>query len=137
MEFVTFVLRNNSYEFNGASDVGMTVLGRFLTDDVGCLIEYKNYDGFKDWALADKQDSSNEYGYAISGNATLLDEADDGKTVYFTDITSFGNEIPAIEMSRYQLVKLLDEWREKVCKPKPKVVIIKLEHGEFSIETKD
>jgi hypothetical protein len=40
-------------------------------------------------------------------------------------------------MSGQQLIQLLDDWQEKVCKLKPKEVLIKFENGEFSIETKE
>jgi hypothetical protein len=40
-------------------------------------------------------------------------------------------------MSRDQFIKLLDDWQEKVCKLKPKEVIIKHENDEFVIETKN
>jgi hypothetical protein len=44
---------------------------------------------------------------------------------------------PGLKMSRFQFVKLLDEWQEKVCRHQPKEVIIKHENGEFFIETKN
>jgi hypothetical protein len=46
-------------------------------------------------------------------------------------------EVIKVTMLRSQLVQLLGEWRDKVCKKAPKEVIIKHENGEFWIETKD
>lgn len=74
-------------------------------------------------------------GEACSGNITALEK--DGDYIELTDLYS-EEEVPTIlRISRNQFVKLLDEWEEKVCKQKPKEVIIKYDNGEFIIETKD
>jgi hypothetical protein len=38
-------------------------------------------------------------------------------------------------MSRQQFAQLFDDWQEKVCKYRPKEVIIKHENDQFTIET--
>jgi len=40
-------------------------------------------------------------------------------------------------MSRTQFIKLLDDWQKKVCKHKPKEVMITFENNQFNIETKN
>ncbi len=40
-----------------------------------------------------------------------------------------------VQMTIKQFVQLLDDWENKVCKLRPKEVIIKYEDGEFIIET--
>lgn len=40
-------------------------------------------------------------------------------------------------MTKNQFIKLFDEWLEKVCKKKPKEVMIIHDNDEFRIEVKD
>ena len=42
-----------------------------------------------------------------------------------------------IRMTRQQFVYLLNDWQEKVCKHKPKIVTIKHVDGQFFIETQN
>ena len=142
MNFATLLLDINygNYDFCVASNDEMSILGCFFADDVGCP---KKQCGstYKDWALADKTIRSNPFAYTIGGNATSLEEDDYG-TIYLIDATGSNddeeNYIPArIQMTREQFVRLLDDWQEKVCKHKPKEVIIKHVDDHFIIETRD
>lgn len=47
-------------------------------------------------------------------------------------------KIPTVlKMTRKQYVQVITDWEEKVCKRKPKEVVIKHENEQFIIETKD
>lgn len=126
MEFIKLLLSQNykGYSYIESSNTKMGILGLFLTDDVGC-----SSSPFKEWAFNDN------WGDECSGNITGLEKEDN--YILLTDLYP-DEEIPInLKMSREQFVKLLDDWQEKVCKLKPKEVIIKYENDEFIIETKD
>jgi hypothetical protein len=119
---------HGSYSYRGASDLKMDIIGRFLVSDVRC-----NNTHFRAWSLADKEDVNGIYSYNIGGNVTDLEE--ENNEILMRDSYS-EEEIPTVvKMSRKQFVQLLDDWNEKVCKVKPKEVVIKYENGEYSIET--
>lgn len=98
-------------------------LGDFLTSDVRFRTSV-----FKEYAFNDRQ----QY---MSSNATTLEKQND----YILLRDQYPEEeIPTqLKMTRDQFIKLLDDWEEKVCKLKPKEVIIKYENDEFIIETKN
>lgn len=125
MEFVKLLLSQNykGYSYIDASDIKMTILGLFLTDDVGC-----SSSPFKEWAFNDN------WGDACSGNTTSLEKEDNH--ILLTDLYP-EEEIPTqLKMTHDQFIKLLDDWEEKVCKPMPKEVVIKHENDQFIVETK-
>lgn len=132
MNFTKLILDVNygNYSFRGASNAEMGILGLFLTDDVGCSEHSYSWPSYQDWTLDDS------LGECVSGNITVLEK--EGDYVYLTDQCPDPEEKkPAIlKISRTQFVKLLDDWREKVCETKPKEVIIKHENDQFVIETK-
>ena|ERR1700743_3330162 len=133
MDFVKLkISQHGSYWYADASDIGMTILGNFFMSDVRCS-EVKF---FRNWAIADKNDPTSEFCHTIGGNITFLEEEDDGY-VYFTDASSSERRPPELKMHREQVIKVLDEWRDKVCTKMPKEVIIMHENGKFWIETKD
>lgn len=125
MEFVKLLLsqKYEGYSYINASDTKMGNLGIFLTDDVG-------YDPafYKKYVFNDRQ----KY---MTSNATTLEKQDN----YILISDQYPEEeIPtSLKISRDQFIKLLDDWEEKVCKLKPKEVIIKYQNNEFVIETKD
>ena len=126
MEFVKLLLSKNykGYSYMDASDIKMSILGLFLTDDVGC-----SSSPFKEWAFNDN------WGDACSGNITSLEKEDN--YILFSDLYS-EEEIPTVlKMTREQYVQVITDWEDKVCKLMPKEVIIKYENDEFIIETKD
>lgn len=140
MDSVKFVLsqRSRYYSYQEASNVEMNTLGMFLSN-MGC--SEQEWPTFKDWALADKTVPGTGFCYTIGTNATFLEEDDDGAIHIMDDTGSDPDDahyVPArITMTREQFVRLLDDWQEKVCKHKPKEVIIKYENDQFIIETSD
>lgn len=139
MDFVKLLLDPNdeTYSYKSASNEEMGILGCFFTDDVRC--SQKEGWSFKDWVLADKNDSKSKFAYHIRGNATFLEQDDEGliSLVDGTESLSESTMSKKISMSRQQFVQLFDEWLDKVCKHKPKEVIIKYINDRFFIETHD
>ncbi len=125
MKFVKLLLSSSyeGYSYIDASDIKMGNLGVFLTDDVGYRPSF-----YKKYVFNDHQ-------VFMSANATTLEKKDD----YILLRDQYPEEeIPVnLKMSRNQFIKLLDDWEEKVCKVKPKEVLVKYENDEFIIETKD
>ena len=113
------------YSYKEGSNIEMDTLGTFLTSDVGCQIDNGPY-SWQSWALNDR------LGMATSGNITCLEK--EGDYLFLTDQCSQEKDPTELKMSRQQFVQLLDEWQEKVCKTKPKEVIIKHENNIFFIE---
>lgn len=133
MNFVKLTIsQHGSYWYADASDIKMTILGNFFMADIRCS-EVKF---FRDWAVADKNDPTSKFCHTVGGNITFLEEEDDGY-IYFTDCSSSERRPPELKMPREQLIKILDEWQNKVCEKMPKEVIIMHENQEFWIETKD
>lgn len=137
MNFVKLSLRNNriGYSYQDASNIRMCILGMFLATDVGCGGDSI----FREWALADKNNPDSGFIHHAGGNATQLEERKNGY-IYLCDGTLTFEEMDRskkLRMSRNQFVRLLDDWKEKVCALKPKEVMIKHENGQFIIETKD
>jgi hypothetical protein len=125
MNSVKFFLDINygDYSSTNASNIEMCNLGYFLASDVRFRPSV-----FKEYAFNDQQQF-------MSSNATTL-EKQNGYILLRDQYPE--EEIPTnLKMSRDQFVKLLDDWEEKVCKLKPKEVLIKYENDEFVIETKD
>jgi hypothetical protein len=137
MKFVTLALSPyGSYSYQESSSTEMDVLGFFLATDVGC--RKQQWPSFKDWALADKDDPTSGFNDTIGGNATFLEEDGNGDIHIVDDTGSNDDEyyIPGrIKLTRQQLVQLFDNWQEKVCKHKPKKVMIKYDNDQFIIET--
>jgi len=131
MELVNFFLdlEYGDYASKNASNIEMTILSHLLASDIGCSLRSNKWPTFKDWALDDS------LGDCLSSNLTRLEK--EGNDIFLTDIYS-DEEIPTeFKISRQQFAKLFDDWQEKVCKLKPKEVLIKYENDEFTIETKD
>ena len=123
MEFVKLKYDGEYYDYAGSDTIKMTILGRFLISDAASQMQW-----YRDWALNDPIES-------VCGNITSLDKID-GK-IYLSDLYSEENIPAELMMTIDQFIQLLDDWEEKVCKVKPKEVIIKHEHDQFVIETKD
>jgi hypothetical protein len=136
MNIIRFELNHGSYTPKNDSNLEMCILGHFLTSDVG----WRRASFFKQWALADKKDPKSEFNYSIGGNATYLEEDDNGDVHLIDDTGSDEDDIyyvPAhFKMTKQQFVQLLDDWQEKVCKYKPREVLITEENGKFTIEIK-
>lgn len=127
MEFVKYIkvfyANHKYYNYEDASSIGMCILGRFLFSDVGGDISF-----YKEWLLDNKYNSA-------GGNITELERV--GKYVLLTDAYSEEDVPTKVKMTYAQFLQILDDWQEKVCKSKPKEVIIKYENDEFTIETKN
>jgi hypothetical protein len=135
MNTVKIFYENKRYYSRNASNSAMAILGEFLAGDFAC----RENNLFRDWALADKRDTTDEFTYTIGGNATFLEEGEDGY-IYIYDGTvrlAEAYQSEHLKVSRDQLVKLFDDWQEKVCKRRPKEVIITYDNDQFNIETKD
>lgn len=125
MNFIKLIYNNEQdyYSYENASSIEMNILGNFLNSDVRC--EGRNF--FRNWIL------SNENEWAVSGNTTVLEK--EGDFIYLTDqYPTEGNSVE-LKINKNQLIKLLDDWQEKVCKIKPKEVIINHENDQYIIET--
>jgi hypothetical protein len=132
-------LESSDYDYCYASSKEMNALGTFLCFDVGFDIDNNTENIFHEWAEADKNDPRSKFTYAIGGNVTFLEELDDGY-IYITEaIGSLTNKANRneIKILRQQFIQLLDDWKEKVCKLKPKEVIITYDNDQFSIEIND
>src|SRR5580704_12527212 len=126
MKFVRLILDINygNYSYKDASNMDMYLIGTFLAADVRC----HPCSSFKEWALNDAETIT-------GGNATALEKENDD--VYLCDGTEpMTDEIRAngFKIPRVQFIQLLDDWKEKVCKIKPKEVIIKHDGGQFVVE---
>jgi len=94
MEFVKLLLSQNykGYSYIDSSDTKMSILGFFLTDDVGC-----SPSPFKEWAFNDN------WGDACSGNITGLEKEDN--YILLTDLYS-DEEVPStLKITRQQYAK--------------------------------
>ena len=127
MEYVKLLYSLNSYSYNGGSCIKIDILGCFLSTDVGCGIQTSPT--YQDWI----QDDS--LGYAVSGNITCLEK--EGDIIILEDMLSEEKIPTKVKLSRKQLVQLLDDWQEKVCKTKPQYIMIKYENDQYTIETSE
>ena len=121
MVFTKFILRNNKLDYENASDAKMCILGLYLSDDLRCSIE----------PYIRKSVADNSYG---GGNITGIEVEDDTVTLY-DPFTEENEEETKLVISKKEFLNILDEW-EKVCKEKPKEVIITEENGKYKFEKK-
>ena len=124
MEFVKLILDKSygDYSSQNASNLEMCILGNFLTSDVYHPSSYIEY-------------ALNEWEEYTSSNVTAL--AKENGYILLMDLYSEERVPTALKMIRKQFIQILTDWEEKVCKKKPKEVIIKYEDEQFIIETKD
>lgn len=121
MDFVTLQYDNDSYHYKKGSNLQMDILGNFLASDYDCT-----WSSFREWALDEKWRGG-------SGNITMVEK--DNGYIYLSNLYSNEAEPTELCMTVAQFVQLLDNWRNIVCKHKPKEVIIKHEYGQFIFET--
>jgi hypothetical protein len=84
----------------------------------------------------------NHHQLALSDGLLMAQKMDDfAHTIALStlsDVFPDEDEIPTkLKLTRQQFVDIIAEWYEKVCKHKPKEVIIKHENDHFFIETKN
>ena len=122
MELVNFFLDTSygDYSSQNASNLEMCILGNFLISDVYHPSSYIEY-------------ALNEWEEYTSSNVTAL--AKENGYILLTDLYSEEKVPTALKMTCKQFIQLLTEWEEKVCKKKPKEVVIKHENDQFIIET--
>jgi hypothetical protein len=122
MEFIKLIISPyKSYIYKDASNIEMTILGHFLATDIGCTSS-----PFKEWGFNDN------WGDACSGNITALEK--DDNYILLSDLYSEEKKPTVLKMTRQQYVQVISDWEEKVCKFKPKEVLIKYENNQFIIE---
>lgn len=125
MNIVKFFLDINdgTYSYTHASNIEMTILGRFMTSDVRSRPSF-----YKEYALNVLQQYTN-------GNSTALEKKNG--YILLSDLYPEEGYETQLKMTQDQFLKLLDDWNEKVCKVEPKEVMIKHENGQFVMETKN
>ena len=86
--------------------------------------------------MANKLDPNAEFWWTFGGNVTFLEEKEDG-FIYLSSKLPLDEDEELIEFKipKEQFIKLLENWKQKVCKLKPAQVIIKYENDEFIFET--
>ena len=128
MEFIKLVLLpfpSKSYSYKEASNIEMNILGNFLASDIGC----DSSSSFKEWGINDN------WGDETNGNITVLKK--EGNYILLSDLFS-EEEVPTVlRMTREQYGQVITDWEEKVCKLRPKEVIITYENDQFIMDTKD
>ena len=112
------------YPARYSSNVEMCILGNFLATDVGCYY----WPAFRNFAINTWEDST-------SSNITCLEK--EGLYIYLSDLYSEEEEPTRLKIGIAQYIQLLDDWEEKVCKHKPREVLIKEENGQFTVETSE
>lgn len=123
MNFVKLKYTGKNYAYNGASNIFMDILSNFLSSDVQCM----NINFYKRWAL-------NENHYDVTGgNITSLKK--ENGLAYLIDLYSEEKVPTELTMTINQFVQLLDDWDNKVCKPRPQEVTITHHNDQFIIET--
>ena len=126
MEFVKLILSSHgTYLYKDASNIEMTILGCFLTDDVGYYPS-----SFKEWGLTNKWKNDE-----TNGNCTFLKK--EGNYILLSDLYPEETVPTVLKLTREQYRQILTDWQEKVLKLKPHEVIIKYENDEFVIEIKN
>ncbi len=125
MNIVNFCLDENyrNYSYTNASNINMTILGRFMTSDVRSRPSF-----YKEYALNHLQQYTN-------GNSTALEKQNG--YILLSDLYPEEGYESQLKMTLDQFIKLLNDWEEKVLKLQPKEVIIKHENNQFIIETKN
>jgi hypothetical protein len=122
MEFAKLLAPENSdYVCIEASNIEMGILGNLLSRDVECNIyPYKE-------TLADDRSTGR------GGNFTSVEK--EGDYVFIIDLYSEEVVPTEFKILKKVFIQLLDDWQEKVCKHKPREVIIKYKNDQFIIET--
>mgnify|MGYP003498212316 CR=1 FL=1 len=121
MSYARFEDHDGYYSRIEETDVEMCILGRFLTDDIGSFMQF-----FLDWASSDQ-------GGVTGGNSTNIEK--DGDFILLTDeypVEKFAHIV--VTMRRAQFIKLLNDWKEIVCKNRPQELILRYENDEYTLE---
>jgi hypothetical protein len=111
----------NNYTCTEVSDAEMLILGNMLADDV------------RDNALSYKQTLADDTLRGQSGNFVSM--VKENGSVILSDLYSEKATVAEFRIPEQVFIQLLDDWQEKVCKHKPKEVLIKHVDDRFIIET--
>jgi len=126
MELVKLILLSHgTYLYKDSLNIEMTILGCFLTDDVGYYPS-----SFKEWGLTNKWKNDE-----TNGNCTFLKK--EGNYILLSDLYPEETVTTVLKLTREQYRQILTDWEEKVLKLSPKEVVVKYENDEFVIETKN
>lgn len=102
-----------------ASNVEMYILGAFLTDDVGSDVAWT-----KEVVLDGSLSGGNFSLIVIRGdNVKIMEQWSEEEDQY-------------IELTKGQLIKILDEWRKAYKKNTKEILITREKDGSFSFEVK-
>jgi len=130
MTYITLSLCDRFYNYMDGNSIEMEILGDFFSREVRC-----GQSSWESWILDDNQ------GMGTSGNTISLEK--EGDCVYISDLYDEDGKLQSdskpiqLKISRQQLVQLICNWKEKVCKTMPKEVTIIRNGDEFTLETKD
>jgi hypothetical protein len=102
-------------------DDALHILQFFLVNEIANDGSY-----FKKWALSNSIEGS-------GGNVTELEKEDGMIIIKLEPVFSSTAEC---RISRDNFLKIIDEW-EKICKQKPKEVLIEWDGNNFTIKTKE
>jgi hypothetical protein len=118
-----FIYRTGYYRGEEETSVEMCIISNFLTDDVGCGVDDVFY---VDWLY----EADNE---SCGGNITqLYKEGDYIELENDYPVEEFAHIV--VRMRRSQFIKLLNDWKEIVCKNRPEEVILRYENDEYTFE---
>ena len=123
MEYAKFLLEGRHYLCTKASNTKMGILGTLFATDVRC-----NTYSYKQMLI-------NTTLRGQGGNLTSVDK--DGDHILVIDLYSEEAVPTKFKILKKNFIQLLDDWREKVCKRKPKEVTITYDGNQFAIETSD
>jgi hypothetical protein len=113
----------NTYACTEVSDADMLILGNMLADDV------------RDNAISYKQALTDNTLRGQSGNFVSM--VKENGHIMLSDLYSEETKPTEFRIQQWAFIQLLDDWQKKVCKNKPKEVIIKHVDDQFLIETKN
>lgn len=116
----------NFYTNELFSDLKITHLGNFLTDDVGC----RSVHFYKDWL-------NNPDDIEGGGNYSHLEKHDNKITIAFE--YDWFHDTPGAEVFETTIAELnhiLDRWQE-ACEKKPKRIIITRDQGKVTVDFED
>lgn len=125
MEYTKLILQNSDgYWCTEFSSKNMVNIAFFLSTEVGCPPT-----NWEDWILDDEESSE------TSGNRMVLEKEDN--YVYLSDHYESKRKKTRFKLSHDCLIKLLYDWKEKVCKKMPQEVTITYKDDIFTLTTSD
>lgn len=124
MEYVNIQLTGKSYDKTFASNVGMSVLGTFLTSDATRPSSIKF---FREWIFDDRYKDT-------GGNLSFLEKENDA-IIIGSSYADFPYGF-IFECSKQQLAGILNRWKELIAL-QPQEIIIAKNGDTFTLEGRD